>query len=245
MRRFSSSLSVVTYHPASWGNLKDESPLAIDSPTYPFGARSHVYSRTLLVVTTSDLEDVTLEFITEGVAGNLNTSKKSQSACHSSNRRRLPILQSVVSNPLPISFPLPLICSFHKRQRAGTNFGSHALLHEGTELALVIDLDDLLRPIGRVGDVELHLDLTEAARSRQRRGLRFCRQVGDVFFKSSEFLSRAGGIFGACWCSEISAVWAAESYCARRFWGLVPGGRASYVSHPYRYRVNRHEDNKK
>lgn len=38
------------------------------------------------------------------------------------------------------------------------DFGAHALLHEGTELALVVDLDDFLRPIGRVGDVELHLD---------------------------------------------------------------------------------------
>lgn len=38
------------------------------------------------------------------------------------------------------------------------DFGAHALLHEGAELALIIDLDNLLRPIGRVGDVELHLD---------------------------------------------------------------------------------------
>ena len=68
---------------------------------------AHVYSRTLLVVTTSDLKDVTLEFITEGVAGNLNTSKKSQSAFHSLNRRRLQILHPVVSNPLSLP-PLPL-----------------------------------------------------------------------------------------------------------------------------------------
>lgn len=45
------------------------------------------------------------------------------------------------------------------------DFGAHALLHEGTELALIVDLDDLLRPIGRVGNVELHLD--EVARSRR------------------------------------------------------------------------------
>ena len=38
------------------------------------------------------------------------------------------------------------------------DFGSHALLHEGTELALIVDLDNFLGPIGRVGDVELHLD---------------------------------------------------------------------------------------
>lgn len=45
------------------------------------------------------------------------------------------------------------------------DFGAHALLHEGTELALIVDLDDFLRPIGRVGDVELHLD--GVARSRR------------------------------------------------------------------------------
>lgn len=76
-----------------------------------------LHGETLLVVTTSNLEDVTLEFITEGVAG---------------------------------------------------NFSSHALLHEGTKLALIVNLDDFLRPIGRVGDVELHLD--GCARSRRRRG---------------------------------------------------------------------------
>jgi hypothetical protein len=38
------------------------------------------------------------------------------------------------------------------------DFGAHALLHEGTELALIVNLDDFLRPIGREGDVELHLD---------------------------------------------------------------------------------------
>lgn len=48
------------------------------------------------------------------------------------------------------------------------DLGSHALLHEGTELALIVNLDHFLRPIGRVGDVELHLD--GAARSRRRRG---------------------------------------------------------------------------
>lgn len=205
-------------------------------------------SRTLLVVTTGDLEDVTLEFVTERVAGNLKTSKKSQSAFHSSNRIRCKCsIRSCRILSLSSSSCIPFCISSHKskRQRAGTNFGSHALLHEGTELALVIDLDDLLRPIGRVGDVELHLDLTGAARSRQRRGLRFCRQVGDVFFKSSEFLSRAGGIFGACWCSEISAVWAADSDCTRRFWALVPGGRASYVSTPTSTKVARHEGKKK
>lgn len=73
-----------------------------------------------------------------------------------------------------------LLCIFADSRDRVANFGSHALLHEGTELALIIDLDDLLRPIGRVGDVELHLD--GAARSRRR--ARVCRQV-EVFRISS------------------------------------------------------------
>lgn len=82
------------------------------------------------------------------------------------------------------------------------DFGSHALLHERTELALIVDLDQLLRPIGRVGDVELHLD--GDARSRRQRGFvdrsRRLRVVGTSFFR---------GIFWR-WCSEISHVWAAD-----------------------------------
>jgi len=73
-----------------------------------------LHGETLLVVTTGNLEEVTLELITE---------------------------------------------------RVTSDFGAHALLHEGTELALIVDLDNFLRPIGRVGDVELHLD--EVARSRR------------------------------------------------------------------------------
>jgi hypothetical protein len=42
--------------------------------------------------------------------------------------------------------------------KGSADFGAHALLHEGTELALIVDLDNFLGPIGRVGDVELHLD---------------------------------------------------------------------------------------
>jgi hypothetical protein len=75
-----------------------------------------------------------------------------------------------------------------KREREA-DFGSHALLHEGTELALIVDLDDLLRPIGRVGDVELHLD--GAARSRRRarfvdRSRRF-KVVGEVVHNGWDF----------------------------------------------------------
>jgi hypothetical protein len=35
---------------------------------------------------------------------------------------------------------------------------TYALLHEVPELSLVLDLDQLLAAIGRVGDVQLHLD---------------------------------------------------------------------------------------
>lgn len=35
---------------------------------------------------------------------------------------------------------------------------THAAVHEDTQLAVIVDFDQLLRPIGRVGDVELHLD---------------------------------------------------------------------------------------
>jgi hypothetical protein len=37
------------------------------------------------------------------------------------------------------------------------NLSTHALLHEDTELALILNLDELLAAIGRVGDVQLHL----------------------------------------------------------------------------------------
>lgn len=48
------------------------------------------------------------------------------------------------------------------------NFRSHALLHEGAELTLIVDLDQLLRPIGRVGNVELHLDEGCAVKTEAR-----------------------------------------------------------------------------
>jgi hypothetical protein len=38
------------------------------------------------------------------------------------------------------------------------DLSAHTLLHESTKLALIVDLDQLLRPVGRVGNVELHLD---------------------------------------------------------------------------------------
>ena len=75
-----------------------------------------LHGKTLLVVASSDAEDVSLELIAETVAGNLL---------------------------------------------------GHALLHEGAELALIFDLDELLRAIGWVGDVQLHLDGVLVKRLRE------------------------------------------------------------------------------
>lgn len=38
------------------------------------------------------------------------------------------------------------------------DFGAHAAVHEDAEFALIFDFDQLLRAVGRVGDVQLHLD---------------------------------------------------------------------------------------
>lgn len=43
-------------------------------------------------------------------------------------------------------------------KRIGWHFVAHALLHEHTEFALIVELVELLRAVGRVGDVQLHLD---------------------------------------------------------------------------------------
>lgn len=148
-------------------------------------------SRTLLVVTTGDLEEVTLEFVAEGLAGDLMISLISLMFFPEEPNRKLQACpgcprsgeKAAVHREPPPFFcerRLEVGCLQDPRRRRVANLGSHALLHEGTELALIIDLDDLLRPIGRVGDVELHLD--GAARSRRR--ARVCRQV-EVFRISS------------------------------------------------------------
>lgn len=38
------------------------------------------------------------------------------------------------------------------------DFLAHALFHEATESALIFDFDEFLGAVGRIGDVELHLD---------------------------------------------------------------------------------------
>jgi len=42
-------------------------------------------------------------------------------------------------------------------QRVGLDFVAHALVHEDTELSVSFDLDQFRRPMGRIGDVQLHL----------------------------------------------------------------------------------------
>jgi len=64
-----------------------------------------LHRETLLVIASRDLEDVTLEFVSNAVTW---------------------------------------------------NFGTHTLLHENAESALIVDFDHLLAAIGRVGDVQLH-----------------------------------------------------------------------------------------
>jgi hypothetical protein len=47
---------------------------------------------------------------------------------------------------------LPLIT-----QAVGGDLVAHALLHKDTQLAVIFDFDKFLRPVGRVGNVQLHL----------------------------------------------------------------------------------------
>ena len=65
-----------------------------------------LHGEALLVVAAGDLEDVALELVANGVAG---------------------------------------------------DFLTHAAVHEDAELALILNIDELLRAVGRVGDVQLHL----------------------------------------------------------------------------------------
>lgn len=76
------------------------------------------------------------------------------------------------------------------------DFGSHALLHERSELAFIVNLDQFLGPIGRVGYVELHLDEGSAVKTGGAK-LSVGREVEVVV------VERSGGyrIFcgGFCW----------------------------------------------
>lgn len=83
-----------------------------------------LHGETLLVVATSDAEDVALPLIAKGVAGDLSTHLK-----------RVVSIRGCI-----VGF---------------AGWLTYALLHEGVELALLIDFDELLAAVGRVGNVQL------------------------------------------------------------------------------------------
>ena len=96
-----------------------------------------LHGETLLVVATGDAEDVALELIADRVAGNLSAHLQGH----------------MVSFLLFLSPPL-----YHLvMEKSGSVWegSTYALLHEDVELALILDLEELLAAIGRVGDVQL------------------------------------------------------------------------------------------
>lgn len=110
----------------------------------------------MLVVTTGDLEEVALELIAKGVTNDLIEEKPiSPIVLIIRNVCRM-FVCSWVKKIVRIVWMC--ILSALLKNSGIADFGAHALLHEGAELALIVNLDDLLRPIGRVGNVELHLD---------------------------------------------------------------------------------------
>jgi hypothetical protein len=61
-------------------------------------------------------------------------------------------------------------------QAVGRDLLAHSSLHEDAELALIVNFDQLLRPVGRVGNVQLHRD--ERSRiARKMTGLKESRVV--------------------------------------------------------------------
>jgi hypothetical protein len=90
-----------------------------------------LHRETLLVVSTGDAEDVALELIADGVTRNLSAHLP---------KKRVSILS------------VGLLSS---RAVAGKRVSTYALLHEDTELALILNIDELLAAIGRVADVQL------------------------------------------------------------------------------------------
>jgi hypothetical protein len=106
-----------------------------------------LHGEALLVVSTSDPEDVALELVADAVTGDLMT---------------------------------------------------HAALHEDAELALVFDLDQLLRAIVGVGDVELHLDggvvMAGGSCNVSRLSMLETRSALDVFRRPPRLGSAVGGL---------------------------------------------------
>lgn len=102
-----------------------------------------LHGEALLVVAAGDLEDVALEFITNGVAWNLGT-------------------HSII----PQSASFILKCRYRRRR---SRWCFVPLLHEHSQLSLILDLNQLLAAIGRLLGVSLCT--RTCARPRERNGL--------------------------------------------------------------------------
>ena len=111
---------------------------------------SLLHWETLLVVTTGDLEDVSLEFISNGVTWNLSSHTISQSVLHS-----MPGTRCASVRWLDVRHAQS---SIHRTNLTTTipKCEIVPLVHEDTELSLIFNLNKLLTAIGREGDVELH-----------------------------------------------------------------------------------------
>jgi hypothetical protein len=111
-----------------------------------------LHRETLLVVATGDTDDVALPLVAEGVGGDLSAHLFPQSSLVCEN------------DCCECSFGLDPSPVFAKRQkcqlmasREDAEELTYALVHEDTELSLILNLDELLRAVARVGDVELHV----------------------------------------------------------------------------------------
>jgi hypothetical protein len=73
----------------------------------------------------------------------------------------------------------------------GWDFLTHAAVHEDAELALIVDLDQLLGAIVGVGDVELHLDcgVSTACGSCNVSRLSWCCRIHDRNYQIGPFAS--------------------------------------------------------
>lgn len=107
------------------------------------------------------------------------------------------------------------------------DFGSHALLHKRPEFAFIFNLDQFLRPIGRVGYVELHLDEGSAVKTGGAK-LSVRREVGRLRSSSSSVRGIESFVGGFCWRSEFADC---GLLTKRR---LTSTGWSYYISSPIR-----------
>ena len=110
---------------------------------------SLLHWETLLVVTTGDLEDVSLEFISNGVTWNLSSHTISQSVLCPMRGMRFASVRWLDVRHAQSSLLAQNSTTIPKCEIV-------PLVHEDTELSLIFNLNKLLTAIGREGDVELH-----------------------------------------------------------------------------------------